>query len=107
MIFRDSFCRVFHCAEDHFASSLFWRGLNPLARLPAALLFPVLRKVFADEFRLINDLGVAEDRQTFLAEIMHYLAIRRSRRSLFKRFLGFRLSGRRLLAMADRIFVRA
>jgi hypothetical protein len=102
--FRKLFCELEKCADDRFEKVVFWKALRRRT-LPVAWILHLLNPVrFSLDFDIIRQVGSA----TSYYEVE---AISNSLRfdyggdnKFFRRVLGVRLSGRRILRLANTVF---
>lgn len=102
--FQERFCRVYHHTPARFEKSMFWLCLYPHT-FPLALLIRWVRpRYFADDFELIRWLAGTRDLEGVSMELKNFQYSRRNRRSWLRRVLRVRLSGRKIMALADEVF---
>lgn len=97
--FAEHFCRRFHCAAGQFEQRLFWRCVPLLGRLPVLAMSLLVPGYFSRELRFARRAGA----------VRHMADLRLLANSLRwhpelsagtpRRWLGARLSGRRLLRL--------
>ncbi len=103
--FCDLFCETNKCCPEDFREKVFWFCLYPQATLLARLIWHLNGAYFRPDVELIEQVrnltNVAEVRLEF-SRFRHY----HTSMGLFRRFLKVRISGQRLLSLADRLFAK-
>lgn len=98
------FCERFGCPpvayeERAFRQCLYWH---------ARFLAPVIRRLsprfFAEDFRLIRDLGATTDWREANSEVLNFQDTNRAKASMLRTGLRIRVSGRKASDLANRLF---
>lgn len=97
--FRQAYCEKFGCLPADYANKVFWRCLYPHARLLAPLLLWLNKGYFELSFQTIHELGETANYNDFKAELDGFTLANRNARSLLRKRLRVRVSGRRLMAL--------
>ncbi len=104
--FFDLFCSAFDCAPEDFSAAVFWLCLFPQAIFLARLLWRLHRNYFRPDFDLINRLKTVTSLDDFSSELNDYRRFHPVDGFLRTRF-HLRVSGRLLLALAEKLFKNA
>ena len=101
--FREAVCRKFGCAPEAYAEAVFSHCLYPHAAGSAKLIRWLKPDCFAADFELIHQIATVTVMRQVRAEVenhrYHYPSA-----TLLRRFLRIRLSGRRVIQLADEAF---
>ena|ERR1043165_9897395 len=102
--FCDLVCDAFNCLPDDFNETVFWLCLFPHAIFLARLLWRVHRNYFSQDFVLLESLKPLTSIADVRAEL-NYFNYRHPQRGFLRGYLKVRISGRRLMTLADKLFV--
>ena len=104
--FCDLFCAAYKCAPEDFSQTAFWRCLFPNGHMLARLIWRVNRACFGPDFELlqqVKDLKSSEEIRQEIGDFYYH----HPARGFIRGVLRVRISGQRLLDLADRLFGRA
>lgn len=100
--FKAAFCDHYRCKPEQFETMVFRLCLHRRARL-VAWLFPLFHLDFFDaDFAVIRHLGNSTNIVEAMAEIDAYTGNNETRGNLWHDTWGFRVSGKRLLGLAQK-----
>jgi hypothetical protein len=102
--FRAAYARHFGCAEEVFEEKLFWQCLSPLARPVATLADLVTPTFYNPDFDCLRLVGDALDMDEIRVEANKLREAWHLRKGLVRGLLRARLSGRRLIAIAESVW---
>ena len=103
--FCDLFCKAYCCSPQEFDERLFWHCLYPHAVGLARLLWRLNRAYFEPDLELVRQVKFLTRADEVVLEIEGFRLHRRA--GLLRGLLKVRISGRRLLDTANRIFAEA
>ena len=101
--FAALYCEKFQCPPEKFEADLIWRCMQPRSILVARLLWSWCRFYFQPDFHLINqvkDLTGLDDVVSEISGVRHQLPVR----GIFRGWLRVRISGQRLVNLAQELF---
>ena len=101
--FRERFCERFKCDPEDFERRMLFACLYWHAGLLGRLFYYVDRRYFFADLLLVRQLGVTEDLDEFVSEVRAYRS-EGPPHGLLQRFLRLRMSGRRAIELATRLF---
>lgn len=103
--FADGVCETFKCRPEEATETVFWLCVYPQAIPLARLLWHLHRGYFAADLEFIERVSrltsPAEVRLEF-SRFRYYQPVK----GVLRRFLKVRISGKRLLELADQLFAR-
>jgi hypothetical protein len=102
--FRDAFCERYGYSSESYEKRVFWRCLHRRSLPIALVVYAVHRAYFALDFRLIRQLGSAQNLREFQGEIEGFRYDYRMEGRLLRKVFRLRLSGRRLMNLLGRVF---
>ncbi len=103
--FREAVCRKFGCAPEAYPETVFSHCLYPHAAGSVKLIRWLKPDYFAADFELIHQIATVTEMRQVRAEVENHRYHNPSA-TLLRRFLRIRLSGRRVIQLADQIFAR-
>jgi hypothetical protein len=104
--FRSRFCKFFHCPEDRFEQTILLKVLHRRSLLLGWLLTRVYPNYFRTDYRILQQVGGVTSRNNLLAEardIRHDYQ-RLNDFGFLRRYFNLRISGQRLLAVANEVW---
>jgi hypothetical protein len=104
--FRSRFCKFFKCPEDRFEQAILLKVLHRRSLLLGWLLSRIYPDYFQTDYRILHQIGSVTTRNNLLAEardIRHDYQ-RLNDFGFLRRFLNLRISGQRLLAVANEVW---
>jgi hypothetical protein len=101
--FREAFCGHVACDPDDYEQHALRLGLHRRALPVAILLRAVFPSYFAVELRTLHFLGNARSLEEFRSELDSYRSHYRRHGGILRNVLAARLSGRRLMHLADEL----
>ena len=104
--FSSLYCEKFHCLPEKFEEDLLWRCLHPRSLSVARMIWPVYRGYFLPDIHLINevkDLTGVDEVVSEISGVRHQLPVR----GVIRGFLRVRISGQRLVDLANELFKQA
>jgi hypothetical protein len=104
--FFDLFCEAFQCPPEDFNEAVFWVCVIPQAVFLARLLWRLNRRYFKPDFELIEQIKKTTDRDDVWDEYVDFYR-GHPPTGLLRNYLRVRVSGGRLMALADKLFAAA
>ena len=104
--FCDLFCRATQCSPEDFDNRVFWLCIYPHAVLPARLIGRVNRDYFKQDLELIERIKHLSKSKEVELELERFRYSRGSQ-GFLRGVLKMRISGRRLMDLAGRLFAEA
>jgi len=104
--FGDLFCETNKCLPGEFREKVFWLFLYPQAIPLARLIWHLNRAYFRPDVEFIERVGNLTNSAEVRLELNRFRYYHRAT-GLFRGFLKVRISGQRLLNLADGLFPRA
>ena len=101
--FGDLFRTANACPPAAFSERVFWQCLYPRARLPARLIWSLNRHYFRPDVEFVEKGRNLANPAEVRLELKRFRYYHRPT-GLLRRFLKMRLSGQRLLNLADQLF---
>jgi hypothetical protein len=104
--FKLRFCEFYHCPEDQFERAILLKVLHRRSLLLAWCLLRIHPAFFSTDYRILRQVGAVASRNNLLAEARD---IRNDYHrfndfGIMRRFLNLRISGQRLLAVANQVW---
>jgi hypothetical protein len=104
--FCDLFCKAFECAPEEFDQRAFWLCLYPHAVLPARFIWILNRGYFKQDLELTGLVKHLTSSDEVVLEVERFRSYYRTT-GLLRGLLRVRISGRRVLKLAGRLFAEA
>lgn len=104
--FCDLFCEAFKCPPEDFNERVLWLCLFPKTNSFAHWLWQLNRDYFKPEFELIDQIKSLTSAQDIQAELDDFY-YHNPPKGFFRKVLKVRISGDRLLELAEELFARA
>jgi hypothetical protein len=98
------FCERLNCPPADYEDRAFTQCLYGHARLLAPVIRWLSPDFFAEDLKLIQELGMASDWQEAHSEISTFQDANRATRSLWRTGLRIRVSGRKAAVLAQQLF---
>ena len=102
--FKDLFCAYTNSPREKFEQILFKRSLYPHARLVAPILMRLKPGLFVEDFAVIQELANVDCPGVFQMEVSRFYGRNVRDRSLLRKWMLIRLSGKRLLKWKSKCF---
>ncbi|MGC8743567.1 MAG: hypothetical protein ACP5T0_06795 [Verrucomicrobiia bacterium] len=100
---QEIFCDYFKCPPEKYEERLFWLCVRPNVVFIAKILWIFYRRIFYGDLEMLRQLGRTSNTREIKYELesfRHY----NPPRGFFRRDLKVRVSGRRLLRIASKLF---
>lgn len=104
--FGDLFCETYKCLPEEFREKVFWLCLYPQAILLARLIWHLNQAYFQPDVELVERVRTLTSSAAVRLELNGFRYHHRST-GFFRGFLKVRISGQRLLNLADGLFAKA
>jgi hypothetical protein len=102
--FRDLFCERSGHKTEKFEKKLFWKLMNPDLKALAFVIGCVRPGFFRKDFEYIRRIAYAEDKSEVIGIINRFAFDREFNGGLLRGFFHVRISGRRLVQVANQLF---
>jgi hypothetical protein len=104
--FKSRFCEFYQCPENQFERAILLKVLHRRSLLLAWCLLRIHPAFFSTDYRILRQVGAVASRNNLLAEARD---IRNDYQrfndfGIMRRFLNLRISGKRLLAVANQVW---
>ncbi len=100
---QEIFCENFKCPVEEYEERLFWMCLKPNVILPTRIIWIFHRNYFYNDIEMLRQLGRTSNTRELRYEIESFRH-HNPPRGFIRRDLKIRVSGRRLLKIASRLF---
>jgi hypothetical protein len=104
--FKSRFCNYYKCPEDQFEQLALLKVLHRRSLVIAWIILKVAPSFFATDYRILRQIGSVSSRNNLAAEArdVRHDYVRFNDYGFFRRFLNLRISGQRLLALANSVW---
>jgi len=100
---QEIFCEHFKCPPENFQDKLFWMCIKPNVSWIAKICWVFNRRMFASDLEMLRQLGRTYNTRQLRYELESFRHYHKPR-GFLRRDLKVRVSGRRLLKIASRLF---
>jgi len=104
--FKSRFCNYYKCPEDNFERAALFKVLHRRSLVIAWFILKLAPNFFATDFRILRQIGTVTSRNNLVAEARDIRNdyLRFNDYGFVRRFFNLRISGQRLLAVANEVW---